>query len=253
MRIVPIPILRDNYAYLIIDEAAGVAGVVDPAEPEPVCAALAREGVRLTHVLCTHHHWDHSGGNVAMAKRFSGVQVVGSADDAKRIPALTTPVGPDDEVTIGTLRGRVLPVPCHTRGHIAFRFGDALFCGDTLFVAGCGRFFEGDAAQMDHALNTVIAGLPDETRLFCGHEYTLSNLRFALTIEPGNPALKKRQAWAEARRAADLPTVPSTVGDEKQTNPFLRVRTSAVAAAVGETDPIAVMAALRARKDDFTG
>lgn len=262
MRIRQIPILgrMANYCHAVIDDVAGVMAVVDPAEPDAVLAALEGEAATLTHVLCTHHHWDHSGGNKAFAERFPGVEIVGSADEAERIPAITREVADGDTVTVGGLDARILAVPCHTRGHIAYRFaepdpalGDALFCGDTLFVAGCGRFFEGDAAQMHRALNTVFATLPDDTRVYCGHEYTVSNLEFAAHAEPGNPAIARKLEWARARRAQGASTVPSIIGEEKTYNPFMRVAEPALQAAMGTADPVATMAALRQAKNAFKG
>lgn len=262
MRIRQIPILprMANYCHVVIDDERGVMAAVDPAEPAVVAEALAGESARLTHILCTHHHFDHAGGNVEMAKRFPGVEIVGFAGDAARIPGITRRVEHGDRVRIGDLVAEVLAVPCHTRGHIAYRFadpdparGDALFCGDTLFVAGCGRFFEGDAAQMHHALNTVFAALPDDTRVYCGHEYTVANLEFARTVEPDNPAIAAKLAWARAERAAGRSTVPSTLGEEKTCNPFMRVAHESVQAATGTGDPVSAMAALRRAKDDFKG
>jgi hydroxyacylglutathione hydrolase len=251
MHVHPIPILNDNYAYLLVDEASGAAAVVDPAEPGPVIAAVEAAGVRPTHVLCTHHHPDHSGGNVALRERWPDVEVVGSAADAARIPGLTRGVGDGDVVAVGGLAVRVLFVPCHTRGHLAFLAEDALFCGDTLFVAGCGRFFEGDAAQMHRALQDVFGALPSSTRVFCGHEYTVTNLRFALTVEPDNAAAREKLAWAEGRRAAGLPTVPGTLGEERAYNPF--VRAPLLQERLGAPDAIAALAELRRRKDEFRG
>lgn len=251
MRVRQIPILRDNYCHLVIDDVAGVAAAIDPAEPAPVLSALQEEGVRLTHVLCTHHHWDHTGGNLEILDAHPEVEVLGSAADAARIPGITRPVDDGDALQVGGIGGRVLFVPCHTRGHLAYLFEDALFCGDTLFVAGCGRFTEGDAAQMHRALNEVFAALPDETRVFCGHEYTVANLKFAQTVEPANDAIRRKLKWAEARRQEGRSTVPSTIGEERTYNPFMRVHVPAVAGATGESDAVRVMAALRARKDRF--
>lgn len=251
MRIEIVPIFMDNYAYLLIDEASGVAAAVDPAEPEPVLAALERAGVRLSHVLCTHHHYDHSAGNEAMVARFPDAVVVGGKIDAERIPKLGVAVSGGDRVAVGGLSVEVLDVPCHTLGHVAYRVGDALFSGDALFVAGCGRFFEGDAAQMHHSLNTVLAALPDETRVFCGHEYTVGNLEFAAHVEPTNEAIAHKLAWARAQLAAGRPTVPSTLGEERATNPFLRVCEASIQAAMGSRDPVETMARLREAKNAF--
>jgi len=262
VRIRQIPIIprMSNYCHVVIDDVAGVMAVIDPADPDAVVAALEGERARLTHVLCTHHHWDHAGGNAALAKRFPGIEIIGSADEADRIPAITRAVADGDVVEVGGLKATVLSVPCHTRGHIAYRFsepppdlGDALFCGDTLFVAGCGRFFEGDAAEMHHALNSVFADLPDSTRVYCGHEYTVSNLQFAAHVEPDNPAVARKLAWARAQRAAGASTVPSTIGEEKTYNPFMRVAEPALHKAMGTSDPVSTMAALRQTKNQFKG
>lgn len=254
MQIVPIPILADNYAYLLIDPDTGDAAAVDPADPGPVLAEVHARGLRLTHVLCTHHHGDHSGGNVAIVDAVPNVAVVGPQLDAARIPGLTHGVLHGDVVRVGSLAVRVLFVPCHTRGHIAFVAGEAapdgpaLFCGDTLFVAGCGRFFEGSAEQMVSALYDVLGALPPETRVYCGHEYTVANLAFAASVEPNNIAVRDKLAWATAQRAAALPTVPSTLGDERTYNPFLRVHVPAIA--LGDP-PAVAMARLREAKNAF--
>ena len=251
MRIVQIPILSDNYCHLVVDDATGRAAVIDPAEPSRVIPVIEKSGAKLTHILCTHHHWDHAGGNLEMLARFPEARVVGSVGDAAKIPGATDRVADGDTVRVGDLEARVLFVPCHTRGHVAYLFGDALFCGDTLFVAGCGRFFEGDAAQMHTALNTVFAGLAPQTRVFCGHEYTVSNLKFAVSIEPDNAAAKTKLAWAELQRADGRSTVPSTIGEERTYNPFMRLDEPTVQATTGAHDPVAVMSALRERKNGF--
>lgn len=251
MKIQQLPIFNDNYAYLLIDEAAGVCAAVDPAEPAPVLAAIEKSGARLTHVLSTHHHFDHTAGNEAMLAAHPNAVVVGPAAEAQKIPGISVEVKEGDTVTVGNLKGRVLATPCHTSGHIAYLFGDALFCGDTLFVGGCGRFFEGSAAEMHHALNAIFAQLPPRTRVYCGHEYTVSNLRFALSVEPDNAALQEKMAWAQKRREADAFTVPSTIGEELTYNPFMRVHEPTIQAFTGESDPVKVMAALREAKNGF--
>ena len=249
MQIHQIPILGDNYCHLVVDDATGDAAVVDPAEPQPVIEAIERAGVVLTHILCTHHHFDHAGGNLGLLERYPKAQIVGGAHDAARIPGISIQVDHDDAVEMGALSGRVLSVPCHTSGHVAYLFEDALFCGDTLFVGGCGRFFEGDAEQMHHALNHVFAALPPSTRVFCGHEYTVANLEFAVGVEPANAAARTKLDWARAQQAKGRSTVPSTLKEELEHNPFMRVTAATIQAVVGASDPVSVMAALRARKN----
>jgi len=248
-----IPVLSDNYVWLVREPASGAVAVVDPAVDEPVEAALARKGWRLTHIINTHHHPDHTGGNLALKARH-GLTVVGPRADAARIPGIDIEVGDGDTYLFGAEPARVYDVPGHTRGHIAYWFegSNALFCGDTLFALGCGRLFEGTPAQMWHSLGKF-AGMPDETRVYCAHEYTQSNARFALTVDGGNPALVDRARRIDAMRADGKATVPSTLGEERATNPFLRADDPAIAAAVGLSpgDPVAVFAEVRRRKDNF--
>jgi hydroxyacylglutathione hydrolase len=257
--VVPIPQLADNYAYLVIDPSSGTAGIVDCAEAGPVLAEVTRRGVRLVAVLATHHHFDHVGGNVDMLAAVPGVRVYGSADDAPRIPCITHRLRDGDQVEVGSLRGRVIMIPAHTSGHVAYHFPAerAVFTGDTLFAGGCGRLFEGDAAQMMASLGRL-AGLPDETRVYCGHEYTEKNLRFAAMLEPGNRPLREKLARVEALRRDGKFTVPSTIAEEKATNPFLRTGSVELAASVRgrvadlpASDPVALFAAVRALKDRF--
>jgi hydroxyacylglutathione hydrolase len=265
MRVERIPTLRDNYTYLVIDEKTGEAAVIDAPEAEPVISRVSKLGVRLTQVLSTHHHPDHSGANPALAERYR-VPVRGHSSDAKRIPGFTDGVQEGDRVRVGELEAEVLFIPAHTRGHVAYHFPGAVFCGDTLFAAGCGRLFEGDPAMMHRALNVVLAALPDDTAVYCGHEYTENNLRFALTLEPGNAALQERFKWVSerrARRAADWHdatpeemTIPSTIGEERRTNPFMRSDSSELVASVRRTHPdvsgpVAILGAVRRMKDSF--
>jgi hydroxyacylglutathione hydrolase len=265
MRVERIPTLRDNYTYLVIDERTGEAAVIDAPEAGPVIERVSALGVRLTQVLSTHHHADHSGANPTLAERYR-VPVRGHASDATRIPGFSAGLEEGDHVSVGELEARVLFIPAHTRGHIAYHFPGAVFCGDTLFAGGCGRLFEGDPAMMHRALNVVLAALPDETAVYCGHEYTENNLRFALTLEPGNAALQERFKQVQERRshrAADWHdatdaemTIPSTIGDEKRTNPFMRTGSEELIASVrrthpGVSDPVAVLGAVRKLKDDF--
>jgi hydroxyacylglutathione hydrolase len=231
-----LPVLRDNYVYLVRDPAEGACAAVDPSVAEPVLRALDDLGWRLTHVLNTHHHGDHTGGNLA------------------RIPGLDVAVGDGDRYRLGAAEGQAFDIPGHTRGHIAFWFPDsrALFCGDTLFAMGCGRLFEGTPRQMWESLNKLRA-LPGDTRIYCGHEYTQTNARFALTIEPGNRALQARAREVDAMRAEGNPTIPATMAEELRTNPFLRADDPELGRAVGldGADAVAVFAEIRRRKDAF--
>lgn len=259
MEVLPVPQLSDNYAYLVIDPGTQEAGVVDCAEAEPVLAAARAREVRLAAVLATHHHFDHVGGNKDLLAALPGLRVYGSAEDAARIPGITHRLHDGDTVEVGNLRARVVFIPAHTSGHVAYYFPAerAVFTGDTLFAGGCGRLFEGDAAQMMASLGRL-AALPDETQVFCGHEYTEKNLRFAAMLEPGNGALREKLGAVEALRRAGKPTVPSTIAEEKATNPFLRTQSPELAASVARrvsglppSDPVALFAAVRALKDRF--
>jgi hydroxyacylglutathione hydrolase len=256
MKIVPVPVLEDNYAYLIIDVNNKVCGAVDPANHQKVIAAAEKEGVKITSVLTTHHHGDHSGGNKDITKAIEGLTVYGGDD---RIPCLTHKVGEGDKFKVGDLQVTSRFTPCHTSGHLLYFVEagkdqpPALFSGDTLFIAGCGKFFEGTGAQMHHALIEVVAKLPHNTQVWCGHEYTVSNLKFALSVEPDNQHIKDKLAWAEQQRKSDTPTIPSTVAEELTFNPFMRVNNPSVKKAVGaETDSdVDTMTKLRAAKDKF--
>lgn len=246
-----VPCLKDNYAYLLADSEAGLCAVVDPSEPEPVKAALARTGQKLTHILNTHHHWDHTGGNQALKDEF-GARVIGPAKDRDRIPGIDEGVSEDSGWTFGRHRVRILEVPAHTRGAITFVFGDIAFTGDTLFAMGCGRLFEGDPPMMWNSLSKLMT-LADDTKIYCGHEYTLSNGRFALTLEPNNADLKARMKEVEAARAKNEPTIPSTMGLEKKTNPFLRPTSSELRRTLGmeNASDVEVFGETRRRKDSF--
>jgi hydroxyacylglutathione hydrolase len=257
VKVIPVPVLQDNYSYLIIDEAEGVAGVVDCAEVPPVMDAARAEGVTIVAVLATHHHYDHVGGNEEIARQIP-VRIYGNADDEGRIPALTDGVREGDGVYIGKLMASVLLIPAHTSGHIAYHFARerAVFTGDTLFAAGCGRLFEGEPAQMMASLGKLNE-LPEETRVYCGHEYTVKNLEFASTLEPRNKAISDKLAWARARRRERQPTIPSTIGSERATNPFLRTRSPELRESILErvpeagNDDVRIFAATRRLKDEF--
>jgi len=244
--------LKDNYVYLLRDPATGATGAVDPSEAGPVEAALAETGWRLTHVLNTHHHPDHTGGNLALKSKWNCI-VVGPRADHARIPGIDVDVGENDEYAFGTQVAKVFDIPGHTRGHISFWFpaSRAVFCGDTLFALGCGRLFEGTPQQMWHSLSKLRA-LPPETRVYCGHEYTQANARFALTMEPANAALVERSRAVDKLRAEQRSTVPSLMGEEIATNPFLRADQPALQSAMGSPgDPVATFAEIRRRKDVF--
>jgi hydroxyacylglutathione hydrolase len=251
--VVALPAFADNYIWVL--RRGGCAAVVDPGDAGPVLAYLREQGLRLVALLATHHHGDHVGGNEDLLRRHPA-PVYGPRDP--RIPSVDRPVGDGDRVSLPELglELRVLEVPGHTRSHIAYLGGGALYCGDTLFACGCGRLFEGTAAQM-HASLQRLAALPPETRVYCAHEYTLANIRFALAADPDNAALRARDAATRALRAAGRPTVPSTIAEERATNPFLRCQEAALAAAAGRqagrrlADPEAVFAALREWKNGF--
>ena len=248
-----IPVLSDNYVYLVHCIETGATAVVDPAVAAPVLAALDEKGWTLTHILNTHHHSDHTGGNLELKKK-TGCSVVGARVDAARISGIDTPISEGETVLIGNHIGRVFSVPGHTRGHIAFWFEDsaALFCGDTLFSLGCGRLFEGTPAEMWKSLQKL-RDLPDETQVYCAHEYTNSNADFALSVEGTNDALRARARKIQKLREQGKPTVPSILGDEKKFNPFLRADDPALQAAIGMAgkDPVEVFAEVRHRKDVF--
>ena len=251
LQITTIPALRDNYIWGLHRD--GEAAVVDPGEAGPVQEWLGRTGLRLRAILITHHHADHQGGVAELLERAPGIAVFGPG--AESITGLNRPLaGGETFVCLGT-EFQVLSLPGHTRGHLAYRAGTALFCGDVLFGAGCGRIFEGTPAQMFAAL-AQIAALPDETQIFCAHEYTLLNLPFAARVEPDNPAIAARLTATLALRAEGRPSVPSTLALEKASNPFLRTAEPGVRAAAQRRDPRAdtpeqVFAVLRAWRDEF--
>ncbi|XP_076312153.1 hydroxyacylglutathione hydrolase tenzing norgay [Tachypleus tridentatus] len=254
MKVHLLPALSDNYMYLLVDDATKEAAVVDPVEPEKVTAAVNKEGVKLTTVLTTHHHWDHAGGNEKLVQAVPGLTVFGGD---RRIGALTHSVKHGDEFKMGSLQIRCLSTPCHTSGHICYFVtggtdeNPLVFTGDTMFVGGCGRFFEGSPEQMYQALVKTLGALPDNTRVYCGHEYTVKNLKFAQTVEPENTTIKEKLSWAQQKRNAQEPTIPSTIGEEKTFNPFMRVEVPAVQKHSGASDPVKTMAVIRKEKDNF--
>jgi hydroxyacylglutathione hydrolase len=247
-----IPVLKDNYVYLLHDPQTQATAAVDPSVAPPVLDALAHEGWRLTHVLNTHHHNDHTGGNLEL-KAATHCTIVGPRADRDRIPGIDIDVGDGDTYKFGTEEARVYDVPGHTRGHIAYWFAGsrALFSGDTLFLMGCGRLFEGTPEQMWRSLSKLKV-LPPETRIYCGHEYTQANARFALAVEPQNRDLIARAQRVDAARAEGKSTIPGNMGEELATNPFLRADLPELQAAAGAPgDPIATFASIRRRKDNF--
>ena len=253
LEIVTIPCLSDNYAFLVHDGDSGQTAVIDVPEAGPISEALRARGWTLSHVLLTHHHWDHVEGLEALLADHPA-KVIGAAADAHRLPPLDQQVQEGDTVTIGHVRGEVLEVSGHTIGHVAYYFPDsrAVFTADSLMALGCGRLFEGSPEQMFESLSKL-AALPGDTRVYSGHEYTQSNAKFALSIEPGNSALTSRAQAVEDARAKGEPTIPSTLSDELATNPFLRSDSPEVQEAVGLSgaDPVEVFAEVRRRKDRF--
>jgi hydroxyacylglutathione hydrolase len=249
-----VPAFRDNYIYLLTVADSNDVGIVDAGDAAPALAALEGLGLTLTHIFNTHHHADHMGGNAALKARFPQATLIAPKSEALRIADIDLPVAEGDIVAFGGLSFTVLEVPGHTTGHIAFwsRDGRALFCGDTLFSLGCGRMFEGTAEQMWHSLSRLRA-LPPETRVYCGHEYTENNARFAVTVDPQNVALLERAREVRLLRLEGHPTIPPTLRLENLTNPFLRADNPILAREIGMegADPVAVFAEMRRRKDVF--
>jgi len=258
VEIVPLPLLADNYGYLLVDPASKRAAIVDCSEAGPVLAEVKRRGLRLDAVLSTHHHFDHVGGNADLARAIPGLRVLGSRTDLDRVPALTEPLADGDEFEVVGTRGRAIFIPAHTSGHLAYYFPDGpnVFSGDTLFAAGCGRLFEGSPAQMMQSLGKL-AALPDATQVWCGHEYTEKNLCFAHELEPANTDIAAKLDRVRAQRRAGRPTVPTTVGEEKRTNPFLRWESPELRRTLQQrfpdliADPVSVFAKTRELKDQY--
>jgi hydroxyacylglutathione hydrolase len=255
MRVVAVPCLTDNYAYLVI-AGTGEAAIVDASEAAPVRAAVAREGVTPRAIWSTHHHWDHVGANEELSREW-GIEVVGHVSDRGRLAAMTRGVESDDKVVVGDVQATCVHVPGHTLGAVAY-FVETLservvFTGDTLFCAGCGRLFEGTAGQMSDSLSRL-AALPSDTRVYCGHEYTVSNLAFAASVEPSNRAIALARDRAISHRARGEPSIGTTMADEKNVNPFLRLSSSEIRSSLRietSAEAPAAFASVRRAKDAF--
>ena len=247
------PCRSDNYGFLAHDPEQGLTACIDTPDADAINAGLEQKGWRLTHILNTHHHGDHTGANLPLKERW-GCTIVGAANDAERIPGIDVRVADGDTYAFGSLSAEVFEVPGHTTGHIAYYFAseNIAFVGDTLFALGCGRLFEGTPEMMWNSLQKLMA-LPDDTVIYCAHEYTQSNAEFAITVEPGNTQLVARMKEIEALRAQNLPTVPTTIGLERATNPFVRPMSEDLQATIGLSgaDLVSVFAETRKRKDNF--
>jgi hydroxyacylglutathione hydrolase len=257
MEIKRIPVLSDNYVFVLYDLQQKIAAVVDPAVAPPVLECLAELDLELVAILNTHHHWDHVGGNKQLMEKFPNLCIYGGAEDRGRIPGQQVFLQGGDTVEFADRKAQVFFIPGHTRAHIAYYFPPIapeatgeLFCGDTIFAGGCGRLFEGTPAQMVDSIDKL-RQLPDNTRVWCAHEYTLNNLKFALTVDKDNSQLQTRYQEVKQARNQEIPTVPSLLGVEKQTNPFLRWDTPALQATAKIKDPARVFGRIRGMKDQF--
>ncbi len=253
LEIITLPVLADNYIYLIHDPVSQETAAVDPALAQPVLDILEEKGWVLTYILNTHHHSDHVGGN-SWLKQCTGCKIIAAQADWDRIPGIDQGVDEGDVVSIGRHKAYVIATPGHTRAHIVYHFAEdkLLFCGDTLFVMGCGRLFEGTALQLWQSLQKLKA-LPKATRVYCTHEYTQTNGRFALTVEPENRLLQQRMVEVNRLRSNNQPTVPTTIADELATNPFFREDSVSLRKSVGmpSDKPSEVFANIRRMKDRF--
>lgn len=252
-----VPILADNFSYLLHDKKSNVATFVDPAEPRPLLELADELGASVTTSLTTHHHWDHAGGNEELAATIPGIDIIGSAYETAAAITKRLYTGDVYKIRQSSLSVKAMHTPCHTSGHLCFSVDagerKAVFTGDTLFVAGCGRFFEGNAQDMHKSLNVVLSSLDDDTLVFCGHEYTVSNLKFAVSVEPSNEDIQRKLDWAVSRVQNRLPTIPTTIGDERRTNPYMRNSIPDVKLAVGmpSASEVDVLKELRERKNSF--
>ncbi|KAJ1546394.1 hypothetical protein HK096_005120 [Nowakowskiella sp. JEL0078] len=251
MKIIPVPIFRDNYAYLVIDDKLGLTFAVDPAVPSKVLDAAKSENIEISAILTTHNHADHSGGNAELLKLFPNLEIYGLGP---RISGLTREVF-DRKSIYFTDSIKITPLftPCHTTDSVSYYVQDnvtgegVVFTGDTLFIAGCGRFFEGSADDMHKSLNSVLASLPKETKVYCGHEYTKSNLKFAQFVEPENQVVISKLKWCDSVER----TIPSTIGEELEINPFMRLSQPAVQLKTGSKEDVETMNLLREMKNKF--
>jgi hydroxyacylglutathione hydrolase len=253
IRITPIPCLSDNYAYLV-DDGSGELAIVDASEAPPVEDALAQARGRFTAVFSTHHHHDHVGGNEALARGHRGIKIFGHTSDRGRLPGQTEFLDDGARFTWGKTEVRALHIPGHTLGAVAYVMGDAVFTGDTLFLAGCGRLFEGTPAMMFRSLNEVLGALDPSTRVYCGHEYTSQNLAFAASVEPGNSKVAARAVLVQGLRSRNEPTVGSPLSEEFDTNPFMRCKSAELRRSLHvdpEASDIETLAAARRAKDTF--
>jgi hydroxyacylglutathione hydrolase len=247
------PTRSDNYGVLVHDPATGTTASMDAPDAEQILAALHDKGWELTHVLITHHHHDHTAGNEVL-KRMTGCTIIGPAREARSIPGIDVEVSEGDSVALGSASALVIETPGHTKGHVSYLFPEdgIVFVGDTLFSLGCGKLLEGDAKTMWHSLQKLMA-LPPETQLYCGHEYTRANAKFALTVEPGNQALQARAAEVNALAEKGLPALPTTIAQELATNPFLRPSSPEIQARLDMAgrEPWEIYGETRKRKDRF--
>lgn len=255
MKVKIISALDDNYMYLIVDEKTKTTAVVDPVQADKAITCAKDDGLNISMVLTTHHHWDHAGGNKDIVSKIPGLPVYGGDD---RIDALTNKVEHGSKFKIGSLDVECLFTPCHTKGHICYFIkgqdvdeDPVVFTGDTLFVGGCGKFFEGEPEQMYTALVKSLGSLPHNTKVYCGHEYTVSNLKYALHVEPENPDTISKMEWAKKKRAEGEPTVPSTIGAEFDFNPFMRVESDCILKHSKCSSAIEAMGYLRSEKNNF--
>nr|CAB3251763.1 hydroxyacylglutathione hydrolase, mitochondrial-like [Phallusia mammillata] len=252
MKVRIIPALEDNYMYLLIDEKTNQAAAVDPVEPDKIIAATKEENVNLTTVFTTHHHWDHAGGNKDLVSRVKGLDVYAGDD---RIDGMTKKVNHGQSFNFGSLTVQCLSTPCHTSGHICYfvEGGETpvVFTGDTLFLSGCGKFFEGTAEQMHRALVDILGALPADTKVYCGHEYSVGSLTYSAFVDPENQTLQNKLKWAKQQRQNGLPTIPSTIGEELLYNPFMRVNDLTIQKRCGTKNGIETMGFLRNEKNTF--